>query len=462
MSPPDMSQPARPAMRPLPIRLWRRMTGWLGRQMPSGLLARALIIIIAPMVILQTVIGLTFMDRHWLSVTRRLSAAVSQDIAAVIDVLDTYPQDAEFDQINRLALDRMLLDVDILPAGPLPAPVKRQFLSRFHDVFADQLKRRIDRPFWLDTTNNPSIVRIQIPVNQGILAVKFRSSLAYAANSHIFIVWMLGTALVLLAIAIIFMRNQIRPIQRLSEAAESFGMGRDVDFSPRGAREVRRAGYAFLEMKRRIERTMQQRTTMLNGVSHDLRTILTRFQLSLAIMDDNPETEALRRDIDEMSRMLEGYLAFARGEDTVSSASEVDMNQFLEEVREDAARSGDHVTVSFAGDPMVTLRADMFRRCLLNLLANAARYGDNLAIIAERDSRWLTVHIDDDGMGIPVDQREEVFRPFVRLDEARNVDEGGSGLGLPIARDIARAHGGDLYLNDSPLGGLRATVRIPI
>ena len=434
-------------MRPLPIRLWRRLTGWLGRQMPSGLLARALIIIIAPMVILQTVIGLTFMDRHWLSVTRRLSAAVSQDIAAVIDVLDTYPQDAEFDQINRLALDR---------------PVKRQFLSRFHDVFADQLKRRIDRPFWLDTTSNPSIVRIQIPINQGILAVKFRSSLAYAANSHIFIVWMLGTALVLLAIAVIFMRNQIRPIQRLSEAAESFGMGRDVDFSPRGAREVRRAGYAFLEMKRRIERTMQQRTTMLNGVSHDLRTILTRFQLSLAIMDDNPETEALRRDIDEMSRMLEGYLAFARGEDTVSSASEVDMNQFLEEVREDAARSGDHVTVSFAGDPMVTLRADMFRRCLLNLLANAARYGDNLAIIAERDSRWLTVHIDDDGMGIPVDQREEVFRPFVRLDEARNVDEGGSGLGLPIARDIARAHGGDLYLNDSPLGGLRATVRIPI
>ncbi|MCX7316569.1 MAG: two-component sensor histidine kinase, partial [Hyphomicrobiales bacterium] len=199
MSPPDMSQPARPAMRPLPIRLWRRLTGWLGRQMPSGLLARALIIIIAPMVILQTVIGLTFMDRHWLSVTRRLSAAVSQDIAAVIDVLDTYPQDAEFDQINRLALDRMLLDVDILPAGPLPAPVKRQFLSRFHDVFADQLKRRIDRPFWLDTTSNPSIVRIQIPVNQGILAVKFRSSLAYAANSHIFIVWMLGTALVLLA-----------------------------------------------------------------------------------------------------------------------------------------------------------------------------------------------------------------------------------------------------------------------
>ena len=430
--------------------------------MPTGLLARAMIIIIVPMVILQTVIGLAFMDRHWLSVTRKLSTSVAQDISAVIDIINTYPQDADYDTVSRIAFERMQLDVDMEPKAPLPAPVRRPFLSRFHDVFLEQLRRRIDRPLWLDTESNPSIIHVKIDLPQGILSIHLRTSLAYAANSHIFIVWMLGTAIVLLTIAIIFMRNQIKPIERLAEAAESFGMGRDIDFRPRGAREVRRAGFAFLEMKRRIERAMQQRTTMLSGVSHDLRTILTRFRLSLAIMEETPEIEDLRRDIDEMSRMLEGYLSFARGDDSTAIAVETDMNQFFEELRIDFERSGHAIRVRYQGDPLVMLRADDFKRCLTNLLANAVRYSKTIAMTGERDHRWLSIHIDDDGPGISPDQREEVFRPFVRLDEARTIDEGGSGLGLPIARDIARAHGGDLLLGQSPLGGLRASVKIPV
>ena len=421
-----------------------------------------MIIIIVPMVILQTVIGLAFMDRHWLSVTRKLSTSVAQDISAVIDIINTYPQDADYDTVSRIAFERMQLDVDMEPKAPLPAPVRRPFLSRFHDVFLEQLRRRIDRPLWLDTESNPSIIHVKIDLPQGILSIHLRTSLAYAANSHIFIVWMLGTAIVLLTIAIIFMRNQIKPIERLAEAAESFGMGRDIDFRPRGAREVRRAGFAFLEMKRRIERAMQQRTTMLSGVSHDLRTILTRFRLSLAIMEETPEIEDLRRDIDEMSRMLEGYLSFARGDDSTAIAVETDMNQFFEELRIDFERSGHAIRVRYQGDPLVMLRADDFKRCLTNLLANAVRYSKTIAMTGERDHRWLSIHIDDDGPGISPDQREEVFRPFVRLDEARTIDEGGSGLGLPIARDIARAHGGDLLLGQSPLGGLRASVKIPV
>ena len=430
--------------------------------MPTGLLARAMIIIIVPMVILQTVIGLAFMDRHWLSVTRRLSASVAQDVAAVIDIINTYPQDTDYDTISRIAFERMQLDVDMEPKAPLPATMRRPFLSRFHDVFLEQLKRRIDRPLWLDTETNPSNIHLKIDLPQGVMSIRLRTSLAYAANSHIFIVWMLGTAIVLLTIAIIFMRNQIKPIERLAEAAESFGMGRDIDFKPRGAREVRRAGFAFLEMKRRIERAMQQRTTMLNGVSHDLRTIITRFRLSLAIMEETTEIEDLRRDVDEMSRMLEGYLAFARDDDPTAIAVETDMNQFFEELRVDFNRSGHQIDVMFEGDPLVMLRIDDFKRCLTNLLANAARFSKTIAMTGERDLRWLTVHIDDDGPGIPSSQREEVFRPFVRLDEARTMDEGGSGLGLPIARDIARAHGGDLILSESPLGGLRASVKIPV
>jgi two-component system osmolarity sensor histidine kinase EnvZ len=287
-----------------------------------------------------------------------------------------------------------------------------------------------------------------------------RRSAAYAANSHIFLVWMVGTSLILLAVAILFLRNQIRPIQRLALAAEDFGRGREIEFRPRGAREVRQAGHAFLEMKRRIERAMEQRTTMLNGVSHDLRTILTRFRLSLALLEQTPEIDDLRRDVDEMDRMLEGYLAFARG-DYGEPAVTTDLTSLLTELKGDAERAGHETSLEITGDPVVTLRVDAFKRLLFNLLSNAARHGDHIAISAQHEGRWLTVHVDDDGPGIPPDAREEVFKPFVRLDEARNQDESGSGLGLAIARDIARSHGGEVTLGDGPLGGLRASVRIP-
>jgi two-component system, OmpR family, osmolarity sensor histidine kinase EnvZ len=266
--------------------------------------------------------------------------------------------------------------------------------------------------------------------------------------------------MVLLGVAILFLRNQIKPILRLAAVAESFGKGRDVEFRPRGAREVRQAGHAFIEMKRRVERTIEQRTQMLNGVSHDLRTILTRFKLSLALLRQTPEIEDIKRDVDEMSRMLEGYLAFARG-DTGEQAVTTDLRTLLEDLAADAERQGHVTDVDLVGDPMITVRPDAFRRLLFNLVSNAARHGDRIAISADHETRWLVIHVDDDGPGIPPELRDEVFKPFVRLDEARNQDEGGSGLGLAIARDIARSHGGDITLGDSPLGGLRATVRLP-
>ena len=224
---------------------------------------------------------------------------------------------------------------------------------------------------------------------------------------------------------------------------------------------MRRAGYAFLEMKRRIERSIEQRTTMLNGVSHDLRTILTRFKLSLELMDGGPDSEAMHKDVDEMGRMLEAYLAFARGDGGETSAL-TDMRGLLDELKSDAERHGHATRIEVSGETTVTVRPDAFKRCLANLVGNAQRYGDNIWLQANRDGRFLTVNVDDDGPGIPADEREEVFRPFYRLDVARNQDEGGTGLGLAIARDIARSHGGDIQLGESPLGGLRATVRIPV
>ncbi|MFO1147277.1 MAG: ATP-binding protein [Alsobacter sp.] len=453
----------RPTLWRRPAQAYDRAARWLGSRMPKGLFARALIIIIAPMIILQSVIAYAFMERHWQTVTRRLSAAVTQDIAALIDIAQSYPQDEDYETLTRIAGDRLGLDVEMLPAGALPPPGPKPFFSILDSTLSREIRKQIGRPFWIDTVGKSNIVEIRVQLDNGILRVLTRRSQAYASNSHIFLMWMVGTSFVLLGIAVLFLRNQIRPILRLAEAAESFGKGREIEFRPRGAREVRQAGHAFIEMRRRIERAFEQRTAMLNGVSHDLRTILTRFKLSLALMDEesNPEIEPLKKDVDEMSRMLEAYLAFARG-DAGEASAPTDMGQMLEELKADCERAGHATEVIVSGDPVATLRPAAFKRCLSNLVNNAVRHGDRIAIAATHDPRWLTVTIDDDGPGIPEEQREEVFKPFVRLDEARNVDEGGTGLGLAIARDIARSHGGDVTLGQSPMGGLRATVRVPV
>ncbi|WP_244535324.1 ATP-binding protein [Methylorubrum salsuginis] len=441
-------------------RAWRRLSRRIGDVLPKGLYARSLIIIIAPVVLLQSVIAYTFMERHWQLVTRRLSSAVTADIAALIDIYETYPQDRNAETITRIAGERLNLDLDILKGAKLPTPGPRPFFSILDEALSDEIKRQIRRPYWIDTVGRSNLIEIRVAIPEGVMRIMARRSQAYASNSHIFLLWMTGSSLVLLGVAILFLRNQIKPILRLSAVAEGFGKGREIEFKPRGAREVRQAGHAFIEMKRRIERAMEQRTTMLNGVSHDLRTIITRFKLSLELVEQTPEVEDLRRDVDEMSRMLEGYLAFARG-DLAETAAPTDMRVMLEDLRSDVERLGAHVeAVDLEGDSVVTVRPDAMRRCLFNLAANAARYGDTVAISGKREHRAFLVAIDDDGPGIPVESREEVFKPFVRLDDARQ-DAGGSGLGLAIARDIARAHGGDVTLLDGPLGGLRAQVRIP-
>ncbi|ABE41104.1 two-component sensor histidine kinase [Rhodopseudomonas palustris] len=440
--------------------------GWLGQRfndfMPKGLYARALLIMIVPMVVLQSVIAFVFMERHWNTVTQRLSAAVVQDIAALIDVYKSYPQDKDSAALRRIAQNRLGLVVDFLGPNEMPPPGPKPFFSLLDQSISKQIGRQIARPFWIDSVGRSNLVEIRIQLDDAVMRVFALRSAAYASNSEIFLVWMVGTSTVLLIVAVLFLRNQIRPVLRLADAAESFGKGRDApNFKPRGAREVRRAAYAFIEMKSRVERAMEQRTAMLAGVSHDLRTILTRFKLELELIGDAPETEGMRKDVDEMSAMLEAYLAFARG-DSGERAQPTDMPAALEELRSDAERHGHAATVAFSGQPVVTVKPASFKRCLANLVSNAARHADAIAITGQRDHRYLTVMIDDDGPGIPTAMREEVFKPFLRLDDARNQDEGGSGLGLAIARDIARSHGGDITLGDSPMGGLRATVRVPV
>jgi two-component system osmolarity sensor histidine kinase EnvZ len=441
--------------------VWKGFVRPLLGLMPKGLYARSILIVILPMVILQSVLTFVFMERHWALVTKQLSLMLTQDIAAVIDIYQSYPQDKDLETITRVAQDRMKMDIEFLPKGPLPAVLPKPFFSIVDVALSNEIRRQIGRPFWLDTVGRSNLIEIRIQLDKAILRVVAYRSAAYASNSYIFILWMIGTSFVLIVIAVAFLRTQIRPILRLSRAAESFGKGREIDFRPRGAREVREAGYAFIAMKRRIERAIEQRTAMLNGVSHDLRTVLTRFKLSLVLMEGSEDSDEMKKDVEEMQRMLEGYLAFARG-DAGEPAIAIDIRDFLDDIRADSERHGAAARVDFTGDPVVRVRPDAFKRCIANLVVNAQRHAKSVAIEGIRDGRFLTIHVDDDGPGIPAESRDDVFRPFVRLDQARNQDAGGTGLGLSIARDIARSHGGDIALSESTMGGLRASVRIPV
>jgi two-component system osmolarity sensor histidine kinase EnvZ len=407
-------------------------------------------------------VAFVFMERHWQTVTVRLSEAVVRDIAAIIDMSETMVVNGDYGQIARIAQERLNLRVDILPPDPLPAPGPKPFFSILDEALSSEITKQINRPFWIDTVGNSNIVEIRVQLGDGVLRVFARRNQAYASNTHIFLLWMVGTSLVLITIAVLFLRNQMRPILALAEAAESFGKGRPSpdNFRPRGAEEVRRAGMAFIQMRERIERQIETRTMMLSGVSHDLRTILTRFRLQLALMPDVEEKEAIDQDIDDMQSMLEGYMAFARGEGA-ESAGEFDLKVYFDKLIEEARLRERSLSTRLSGHPIVKVRPNDFQRLLSNLIGNAFRYAGKVDVQAVHGKGSLIVTVDDDGPGVPEDRRNDVFKPFFRLDEARNLDESGTGLGLSIARDIARSHGGDVTLGDSPLGGLRAIIRVP-
>ncbi|RYE84763.1 MAG: HAMP domain-containing protein, partial [Hyphomicrobiales bacterium] len=370
--------------------------------MPKGLYPRSLIIIIAPMVLLQSVVAFVFMERHWQLVTQRLSTAVVRDIAGVIDVIETYPQDPNFTQVTRLAREKLDLNIAVLPLEPLPAPAPKPFFNILDGILSEEITDQINRPFWIDTVGASRLVEIRILLKDHVLRVFARRNSAYASNTHIFLLWMVGTSLVLMLIAILFLRNQIRPIEALAEAADGFGRGQPMPthFRLRGASEVRRASLAFVQMRDRIERQIEQRTQMLNGVSHDLRTILTRFRLQLALFGEGEDQKELNDDIDEMQRMLEGYLAFAKGEQG-EDVAEFDLEAAFARFEAEGRLKKRKVSTEVIGDPRIMVRPGSFTRLIGNLVLNAMRHAGSVRILAKHEGRWLTVTVEDDGPGIP-------------------------------------------------------------
>ncbi|MCL2469344.1 MAG: ATP-binding protein [Alphaproteobacteria bacterium] len=433
---------------------------WLKGVMPKGLYARAILIIIVPTFL--TLVGATFVffDRHWTTTSTRLAQAVVGDIRGIKMLADA--QDLP-DHAALLAAFSTQTGIQVVfEKGKKIEDYAKLSLDPLVSILSRELSLHIPPAHRIHAQRKPPMLLVILPADEGVYVFYVPMRRIYTPTTKVFISWMIGSSLLLSVIALLFMRNQMRPVRRLAQAAEAIGKGQDVPlFKLEGATEVRQAGRALLVMRDRIRRSMNQRTTMLAGVSHDLRTPLTRMKLQLAMMPESSATRGFTSDIAEMEAMLEAYLAFARGEEEEASV-EVDMAQLLQEVVQNIARGEQPVTLNIENTARLFVRPSAIKRCIGNLIHNALRYGKKAEVSLLVRDHVINILVDDEGAGIPVDRREDVFRPFYRLDESRNMETGGVGLGLSIARDIAHAHGGNLVLEDAPEGGLRARLWLPV
>ena len=436
---------------------------WIKRYLPRRLFGRALLIFLVPILVLQFLVSLIIVQRIFDGVTRQLARGVAMEIAVIADRVESRgePDEAAFDLSRNTQLH-----MTFAPGGSVVPGFERNWWDRSGRVIKSTMDGIIGRPLRVDlsTTSLNGIIHVQ--TTPGRLSFEVTRARLSARNPQQLIILMFAASVLLSGVSIIFLKNQVRPIRRLAHAAESFGKGQIVPYRPSGAEEVRRAGSAFLDMRSRIERHIDQRTLMLSGVSHDLRTPLTRMRLALATAETSDDIADLERDISDMERMLAEFLAFARG-DGQEKSKRVHTGRLAEQIADECRREGSPVDVILdpgtGGQETVTMREMAVRRALQNLLTNAARYGTTRRLSRYMSDSSVVFVVEDDGPGIPEGQREEALKPFSRLDQARNQDKGGSvGLGLAIALDIARSHGGSLSLDESPdLGGLRVAFTIP-
>ena len=424
---------------------------WLKHYFPRGIYARAALILLLPVVVVQIVVLVVFVQRHFEDVTQQMSDTVIRELQLLLA--------ADPERIKEIAGPLEMLVVQ-REATALTDPDSRLWYDFSGLVIIDRLSAALPQIAVFDL-HDDDVVRLVVDDPRGPLDITFDRRRISASNPHQLLVNMLFFSVLITAIAFIYLRNQLRPIKRLADAAEAFGRGRHLPYTPAGATEVRSAGTAFVDMRNRIERQIETRTLMLSGVSHDLRTPLTRMRLALSMLEDQDRL-LLEQDVTEMQRMIDAFLSFAAG-DSEDAPEHVNPEALARGLVQDAQRVGQPVTLhKIEGTGSVMLRPLAMRRALDNLISNAVRYGAKAEVSVTVTDKSLRFRVEDDGPGIPEAQRANAQRPFVRLDRARNQDKGsGVGLGLAIATDIARAHGGILRLgHSSRLGGLRADIVI--
>ncbi len=439
--------------------------------MPQSLFGRALLILVLPTILVQIVAVVLFYERHWSNVQRHLSSSLAGEVALIMDRAISTQGEKRSSYLNRYA-KIMNMQIAIL-APPLHENVAESD-ERFQ-AYIHELKQRISLRFVVFDVpdindDDGEIIRTQILWQNEIIQIDVGVKRLESATTYIFVSWLVSSAILLTFIAIIFLRNQIRPIKRLAEVAERFGMGQDVgNYRPHGAQEVRQAGKAFLKMRGRILRQINTRTAMLTGISHDLRTPLTRMKLQLAMLNiaSSEEIIAMQEDIYEMEVMLNEYLDFARGNDEDSPTEMVNMAEMLHSIAQSFVNSASNISYNLPAKAQIKIRPNQMRRAVQNIMTNALKYGGGAAHLSLQSYQgWLHIIVEDEGSGIAEADMEEVFRPFTRLESSRNSQTGGVGLGLAIARDIVQAHGGKILLKNrydanGHVCGLIVTIILP-
>ena len=430
------------------------------RYLPKSLFGRALLIIMLPIAIMQIAVAYFFFNAHWNQVTANLSDSVAADVSVAVQLYKQNPTVNRAERLDNMLRPKMELSVALEEGDQLPVTTRDSFFSNLDKTLRRSLGNSLSDEFWFDTTRYPNHIDIRVAVDEGVLRFIAARERVFAPTGFVFIFWLITATVLLSLVSILFIRNQAKPITELADAADAFGKGQDIStYKPSGASEVRLAGQSFLKMRGRIRRHIEQRTTMLAGVSHDLRTPLTRLKLHLAMQEKSDENEAACQDIKDMESMLEGYLDFARGLEGEGTES-VQMKDFLTGV------------ISKMPDPQASLiaeegiaadiRPQALYRAVMNLLSNAQKYAENCRVTLTQHESNIYIAVEDDGPGIPIEKRGEAFKAFQRLDTARNQNIEGVGLGLSIARDIAQIHGGALRLEESDMGGLKALIRLPL
>jgi len=435
--------------------------------MPRSLYGRFLMIIILPIILSQAIAVYMFYERHWDSINRNMSASLVGEIAMVYHMLI---EDKEYEYEDTLTFVRKHLGLQAY-YFKTNNPLKSHIYSaeEIYPLLKDSLAHELKAPFSMGMVfedaqdlDRGGSLEISIPVEGGLLYIYPSNKRLANPSTYIFIMWMVGSTLFLLIVSILFLKNQVRSIVRLTGAAEKFGKGHDApDFKPQGAREIRQAAISFIQMRERIKRLLTRRTQMLAGVSHDLRTPLTRMKLQLELVEQNDATKNMQDDINEMEDMLEDYLDFARGE-TKERTEDIDLQKFISEIILGYGQQEGNIKLDVSGDVHIHGKPQAIRRCFTNLIDNAIRYADNVEVSVVSNGRNASIYIEDDGSGIAEDKRKDVFQPFYRIEESRNKETGGTGLGLSITRDIINGHGGKIWLSDSLLGGLKVEISLPL
>lgn len=428
--------------------------------LPKSLLARFILIILIPLILLQVVASLVFFDNHWRSISRRLANDITGEIEVLIYMLEEYPDTIQTHEIIRTFDDSLQLTIEFQPN----TEIIFDQIELDNSVMVNQVERSLSKmryPYLIKENLKQDHILIYVQLKTGVLEVMVPKKRFFSSTTYAFLIWMVGASVLLFWIAFLFMKNQVRSVTRLAYAAENFGTGRAVTrFKPEGAAEVRQAGQAFIVMRDRITRYLSERTSMLSGVSHDLRTPLTRMKLQLSMMKGE-DTKDLLDDIDEMERMLEGYLSFARGEGKEPPQTQ-EISELLSNVVEKLRRNGNEIDLHVEQTQEIMVRPHDFERAITNILTNAHRYAKHAFVNMGVRDKFLEIIIDDDGPGIPKEKRTDVFKAFYRLEGSRNTKTGGVGLGLTITRDIVLSHGGEILLEESPQKGLRVRLLFPL